>query len=82
MPGGLAGHSPAGDLRHPLPGSLNALNFLAHGMQKRLGPIPVLDLSRLLRSFPSIYELLPIYPVLGTGQSRPHSPGQTRRPRA
>ena len=51
----------------PYRGSLNAVNFLVHGMQKRLGPIPVLDLSRLLRSFPSIYQLLPIYPCLDLG---------------
>ncbi len=51
----------------PYRGSLNALDFLVHGMQKRLGPVPVLDLSRLLRSFPSIYQLLPIYPCLDPG---------------
>jgi hypothetical protein len=51
----------------PYRGSLNALNFLVHGMQKRLGPVPVLDLSRLLRSFPSIYQLLPIYPCFDPG---------------
>jgi CHAT domain/Lecithin:cholesterol acyltransferase len=54
----------------PYRGSLNALNFLAHGMQKKLGPIPVLDLSRLLRSFPSIYQLLPIYPCLDQGDGQ------------
>jgi CHAT domain/Lecithin:cholesterol acyltransferase len=51
----------------PYRGSLNALNFLANGMRKRLGPIPLLDLSRLLRSFPSTYQLLPIYPCLDPG---------------
>jgi hypothetical protein len=54
----------------PYRGSLNALNFLVHGMQKRLGPVPVLDLSRLLRSFPSIYQLLPIYPCLDPGDGQ------------
>ena len=54
----------------PYRGSLNALNFLVHGVHKRLGPIPVLDLSRLLRSFPSIYQLLPIYPCLDPGDGR------------
>jgi len=54
----------------PYRGSLNALNFLAHGMQKRLGPVPVLDLSRLLRSFPSIYQLLPIYPCFDPGDGQ------------
>jgi hypothetical protein len=51
----------------PYRGSLNALNFLVNGMQKRLGPVPVLDLSQLLRSFPSVYQLLPIYPCLDPG---------------
>jgi pimeloyl-ACP methyl ester carboxylesterase len=54
----------------PYRGSLNALDFLVHGVQKRLGPIPVLDLSRLLRSFPSVYQLLPIYPCLDPGDGR------------
>ena len=54
----------------PYRGSLNALNFLVHGPQKRLGPIPVRDLSRLLRSFPSIYQLLPIYPCFDPGDGR------------
>jgi hypothetical protein len=54
----------------PYRGSLNALNFLVHGGQKRLGPIPVLDLSRLLHSFPSIYQLLPIYPCFDPGDGR------------
>ena len=51
----------------PYRGSLNALNFLVHGMRKQLGPVPVVDLSRLLRSFPSVYQLLPIYPCLDQG---------------
>ena len=54
----------------PYRGSLNALNFLVHGMRKRLGPVPVLDLSRLLRSFPSTYQLLPIYPCLDRGDGQ------------
>jgi hypothetical protein len=51
----------------PYRGSLNALSFLVRGMKEQLGPIPVLDLSRLLRSFPSVYQLLPIYPCLDAG---------------
>jgi hypothetical protein len=51
----------------PYRGSPNALNFLVHGMRKRLGPIPVLELSRLVRSFPSVYQLLPIYPCFDPG---------------
>jgi pimeloyl-ACP methyl ester carboxylesterase len=52
----------------PYRGSLNALDFLVHGMKKTLGPITLLDLSRLLRSFTSVYQLLPIYPCLDVGE--------------
>lgn len=51
----------------PYRGSLNALNFLTHGMKKTLGPITLLDFSGLVRSFTSIYQLLPIYPCLHPG---------------
>src|SRR5919106_4535250 len=46
----------------PYRGSLNALAFIVHGMRKALGPITLIDLSKLLRSFTSVYQLLPIYP--------------------
>jgi pimeloyl-ACP methyl ester carboxylesterase len=46
----------------PYRGSLNALAFIVHGMRKALGPVTLLDLSKLLRSFTSVYQLLPIYP--------------------
>lgn len=45
----------------PYRGSFNALNFIANGMRKKLGPIPIVDLSNLLRSFTSVYQLLPVY---------------------
>jgi pimeloyl-ACP methyl ester carboxylesterase len=51
----------------PYRGSLNALNFLAHGMKKSLGPVTLLDLSGLVRSFTSVYQLLPIYPCVDPG---------------
>jgi len=47
----------------PYRGSLNALNFLANGY-KRL----FLDLSEVMRSFPSMYQLLPIYKALRVGK--------------
>jgi hypothetical protein len=47
----------------PYRGSLNALNFLANGY-KRL----FIDLSEVMRSFPSMYQLLPIYRALWTGE--------------
>jgi hypothetical protein len=51
----------------PYRGSLNAVNFVANGMKKKLGPIPIVDLSDLLRSFTSVYQLLPIYPCHDEG---------------
>jgi pimeloyl-ACP methyl ester carboxylesterase len=51
----------------PYRGSLNALNFLANGFVKKIGPLKVADLSTLLRSFTSVYQLLPIYPCVDTG---------------
>lgn len=46
----------------PYRGSPNALNFLANGY-KRL----FVDLTEVMRSFPSIYQLLPIYRALRVG---------------
>lgn len=46
----------------PYRGSLNALGFVANGMTKKLGFITIVDLSAMLRSFTSVYQLLPIYP--------------------
>ena len=46
----------------PYRGSLNALGFIANGMEKKIGPFTVADLSGLLRSFTSVYQLLPVYP--------------------
>jgi pimeloyl-ACP methyl ester carboxylesterase len=51
----------------PYRGSLNAFNSLVHGMKKTLGPLNLVDLSQLLRSFTSVYQLLPIYPCLDLG---------------
>ena len=50
----------------PYRGSLNAVGFLANGMKKGIGPFG-LDLSPLLRSFTSVYQLLPIYPCVSVG---------------
>jgi pimeloyl-ACP methyl ester carboxylesterase len=47
----------------PYRGSLNALNFLANGY-KRL----FVDLTDVMRSFPSVYQLLPIYKALRVGE--------------
>lgn len=47
----------------PYRGSLNALNALSNGV-RRFGPV---DLNDLLRSFTSVYQLLPIYPCYDIG---------------
>ncbi len=52
----------------PFRGSLNALSSLANGMSKAFG---LIDLTDLVRSFPSIHQLLPIYPCLDTGDGEP-----------
>ena len=50
----------------PYRGSLNALDFLANGFEKGVGPFK-LDLSDLLRSMTSVHQLLPIYPCVDDG---------------
>ncbi|MGH9180490.1 MAG: lipase/acyltransferase domain-containing protein, partial [Acidimicrobiales bacterium] len=50
----------------PYRGSLNALDFLAHGFTKGLGPFH-LDLSAMLRSLTSVHQLLPVYPCVDDG---------------
>lgn len=49
----------------PHRGSMAALDALVNG--KRYGP---LDLTRVLRTMPAIYELLPLFPVLRAGSGR------------
>jgi len=55
----------------PYRGSLNALNFVANGFRKRIGPLTLLDLTDLLRSLTSVYQLLPVYECLDLGGSAP-----------
>ena len=50
----------------PYRGSLNALDFLCNGFKKKIGPVG-LDLTTLLRSLTSVYQLLPRYPVIDSG---------------
>ncbi len=49
----------------PHRGSLNAVSFLENGMKKGIGPLGI-DLSPLLRSLTSVYQLLPIYPCISS----------------
>lgn len=55
----------------PYRGSLNSLGFLANGFKKSLGPITLADLSTMLRSFTSVYQLLPIYRCYDPGDGKP-----------
>ncbi len=48
----------------PYRGSLNALDFIANGMRRKLGPATLLNLTALVRSFTSVYQLLPVYPCV------------------
>jgi pimeloyl-ACP methyl ester carboxylesterase len=50
----------------PYAGSVNALDFLANGFKKRFGPFSI-DLSELLRSLTSVYQLLPTYHCVDDG---------------
>jgi len=53
----------------PYRGSVKALAFLANGLRKQVGPVTLLDLTRLVQSLPSVHQLLPIYPCVGeTGE--------------
>lgn len=51
----------------PHRGSLNAVDFVANGFRKKLGPLTLIDLSRFLRSMTSVYQLLPTYPCVDLG---------------
>lgn len=54
----------------PYQGSIKALNSLVNGFSKGLGPLR-LNLTALVRSFPSLHQLLPIYPCLDVGDGQP-----------
>jgi len=49
----------------PYRGSVKALDYLVNGNRKKIGPITIIDLTKLVRSFPSVHQLLPIYPCVG-----------------
>lgn len=50
----------------PYRGSLKAIGTLANGFEKKIGPLSI-DLSKLVRSLTSVYQLLPIYPCYEDG---------------
>lgn len=49
----------------PHRGSVKSLDFLANGLRKKVGPVTLVELTGLIQSFPSAYQLLPIYPCVG-----------------
>src|SRR5271166_3191532 len=55
----------------PYRGSLNAVGFLANGYSKAIGPIKF-DFASTLRSFDSVYELLPTYPCIDLTDGQLH----------
>ncbi len=63
----------------PHRGSLNAVDFLTNGFVKKLGPLKIADLTRLLRSLTSVYQLLPTYPCVDLGQGGDVPPRRRRQ---
>ena len=59
----------------PYRGSLNALDGLANGIRK--GPFGLFDLSAMVRSFTSLYQLLPVYPAYDGGDGKLVRIGET-----
>jgi pimeloyl-ACP methyl ester carboxylesterase len=53
----------------PYRGAPKAVGALANGFKKKIGPVS-LDLSNLLRSFTSGYQLLPVYPSFDGGDGK------------
>ena len=59
----------------PYRGSLNALDALANGVRK--GPAGMIDLSAMVRSLTSVYQLLPIYECYDPGDGSLVRVGET-----
>jgi pimeloyl-ACP methyl ester carboxylesterase len=53
----------------PYRGSVNALDALANGLALGVGPIGI-SVDKLVRSFPSAYQLLPTYKCLDAGDGK------------
>lgn len=60
----------------PYRGSLNAASFIANGFKKKLGPFTIVDLTDMVRSLTSVYQLLPIYPCIEDGTGELKRPGE------
>ena len=65
----------------PHRGSLNAVDFLANGYGKSVLGVRLLDLSETLRSFTSVYQLLPIYPCIKLNDDKMARPSEIDVPR-
>lgn len=65
----------------PHRGALNAAEQLVNGSRKGVGPIR-LDLSDLVRSFPSVYQLLPAYPCIDDGSGTLRTASEVSLPHA
>jgi pimeloyl-ACP methyl ester carboxylesterase len=61
----------------PYRGSLNAINFIANGFVKKVGPLKIADLSKFLRSCTSVYQLLPIYECVHLEDGRVVRPAES-----
>jgi Lecithin:cholesterol acyltransferase len=60
----------------PYRGSLNALDYLSNGYGKIFADFNGPDLSALMRSFTSVYQLLPRYPCVDMGNGVMRRPGE------
>ncbi|MCK1347305.1 MULTISPECIES: hypothetical protein [unclassified Bradyrhizobium] len=60
----------------PYRGSPNALDSLSSGYRKTFAGFSVADFSALLRSFTSVYQLLPRYPCVDMGDGIARRPGE------
>lgn len=54
----------------PYRGSVDALSFLVNGFHAKLAGLPLMDLSEMLRSLTSVYQLLPTFRCFDPGNGR------------
>ena len=57
----------------PYRGSVNALDFIVNGMRKRFGRVTIYDLTAVVRSLTSVYQLLPTFTCLDRGDGELHA---------
>lgn len=62
----------------PHRGSFMALQALALGFRKDLGPVNLFDLTEMVRSLPSAYQLLPTYPCVQLPNGSIVRPGEAQ----